>query len=265
MANINKEINWLLKEKYHNQPTKQFTKDIQRLKEGEPLAYVIGFVDFLGCKIDLSKKPLIPRTETEFWVQEALKDIMTSKNFLLSHSLGQNFQILDIFSGSGCIGLAILKNVKNANVIFVDKEKYCLEQIKINCKLNTSLIRANKGCSKGKRFFVVKADVFSAIKGKYDFIFANPPYVPIKNKNKVQKSVLKYEPKKALFGGKDGLFYVKKFLKQAKNYLNSNGKIFMEFDPPQKKEIENLIKKYKYRTYKFNKDQYKKWRWVIID
>ena len=256
MANINKEINWLLKEKYHNQPTKQFTKDIQRLKEGEPLAYVIGFVDFLGCKIDLSKKPLIPRTETEFWVGKVIKDIPIFCRMLECKC--NSIKVLDIFSGSGCIGLAILKNVKNSKVTFADKKKKCLEQIKTNLKINRRLIRTKK--SK-----VVESDVFKNIKGKYDYIFANPPYIPIKNKNKVQKSVLEYEPKKALFGGKDGLFYVKKFLKQAKNYLTSNGKIFMEFDPPQKKEIENLIKKYKYRTYKFNKDQYKKWRWVIID
>ena len=89
-------------------------------------------------------------------------------------------------------------------------------------------------------------------------------YNLMKNKNKVQKSVLKYEPRKALFGGNDGLFYIKKFLKQAKNYLNSGGIIFMEFSPEQKKEIQKLILKYKYKNYKFYKDQYKKWRWVWI-
>ncbi len=102
------------------------------------------------------------------------------------------------------------------------------------------------------------------IKSKYDFIFANPPYIATILRNRIQKSVLEYEPKKALFGGGDGLFYIKKFLGQVKNNLNKNGKIYMEFDSIQKKEIEKLIKKYGYKNYKFYKDQYNKWRWVIV-
>lgn len=69
----------------------------------------------------------------------------------------------------------------------------------------------------------------------------------------------------ALFGGKDGLFYIRKFLKEAKNHLNKNGKIYMEFDYIQKREIERLLKKFSYKNYKFNKDQYNKWRWVEIN
>jgi len=207
-----------------------------------------------------------------------------------------------MFAGSGCIGIAVLKHTKNSEVVFVDNDKKCLKQIKINLKINllqdamsqnaptTSLIRANKGCTKEKRCFVVSSDIFSNIRGKFDYIFANPPYIPDYRKNpsprfrailrnRVQKSVLKYEPKKALFAGKEGLFYIRKFLKQSKNYLNQGGpslpvrhrangvrasKIFMEFSPEQKRKIEKLLKKYKYKDWKFYKDQYNKWRWVMI-
>lgn len=231
---MNKEEAWLLKEKYNNKPSKNFKKDVKRLKRGEPIDYVIGFTEFLGCKIDLSKKPLIPRKETEFWVEQELKKIKQGK-------------ALDIFAGSGCIGIAILKNIKNVKVDFADIEKRCNKK-------------------------VIISDVFSNIKNKYDYIFANPPYIPTARKNKIQESVLKYEPQKALFGdlpdgsqGKDGLFYIKKFLKDAKNHLNAGGQIFMEFDSPQKNKIEKLLEKYGYKKWQFNKDQYKKWRWVEID
>ena len=263
------EVAWLLKEKYSGRPTKAFYRDIERLKIGVPLDYVIGFTEFLGCRINLSKKPLIPRPETEFWVQKTITHTLTNSS--LSGCSGcKKIKVLDVFSGSGCIGIAVLKYIKNVNVVFADNDKKCIEQTKINLSLNSnsqtnlSLIRANKRFVRKKRYVVVKSDVFSNIKGKFDYIFANPPYIPKKNKNKVQKSVLKYEPEKALFGGSDGLFYVKKFLKQAKDHLNKNGVIFMEFDPPQKKEITKLLKKYKYSNWKFHKDQYNKWRWVGI-
>ncbi len=257
---MQKEISWLLKEKYQGKPTAKFQQDVRRLKMGEPVDYVIGFTEFLGCKIDLSKKPLIPRPETEYWVQKATEDIYSDFNGREKRSI----RVLDMFAGSGCIGVSIMRQIKNATLTFVEKEKNFLEQIKINIKINYSLIRTNKRIDNKKRHHVVQSDVFSNIKGRYDYIFANPPYIPTTQKNNIQKSVLQYEPKMALFGGKDGLFYIRKFLAEAKNFLNQNGKIYMEFDPPQKPGIEKLLKKYGYNHWEFRKDQYGKFRYVII-
>jgi release factor glutamine methyltransferase len=237
---MQKEIRWILKEKYKGKETKQFLVDVKRLEAGEPVDYIIGFKEFLGCKIDLSKKPLIPRPETEFWVEQEIKKIKEGR-------------VLDIFSGSGCVGVAILKYRKSLLCDISDVDKNAINQIKINLKIN----KINK-----ERFKIIQSDIFSKIRNKYDFIFANPPYIPTINKNKIQKSVLKYEPKNALFGGKDGMFFINKFLKGVKEHLNDGGTIFMEFDSPQKKQIEKLLKKYKYKKWDFNKDQYGKWRWV---
>jgi release factor glutamine methyltransferase len=87
--------------------------------------------------------------------------------------------------------------------------------------------------------------------------------VATSKKHLVQKSVLENEPHSALFGGKDGLFYIKKFLKQAGNFLKPCGKIFMEFSPEQKKKIRELLSEYGYKNYKFGKDQHNRWRFVV--
>jgi len=243
---MEKEIGWLLKEKYLGKPTEFFYKDIERLKAGEPLDYVIGFTEFLGCKINLSKKPLIPRTETEYWVEKVLTKVKKNKNKL---------NILDIFSGSGCIGISVLKNTKNTKCFFSDLDKNNLKQIKINCKINKI---------DSKRYRIIQSDIFNKINNKFNYIFANPPYIAKTKKNKIQKSVLKFEPAVALFGGNNGFLYINKFLKQAKNHLSENGQIFMEFDFTQKKEIEILVKKYKYSNCEFFRDQFNRWRWVEI-
>ncbi len=237
------EIGWLIKEKYHGVVSDESQVDIARIKQGEPIAYVIGFVDFLGCKIDLSERPLIPRPETEFWVESAIKNINGS------------VKCLDVFAGSGCIGVAVLKNISGAIVDFIDSDDKALKQIQINCELND----IDKS-----RYRIIKSDIFESIEGSYDYIFANPPYIAESKRNNVQESVLIHEPHSALFGGTDGLMYVETFLDKARKYLNNNGKIYMEFDTHQKDKIEKILIDKDFKKFSFHRDQFQMWRFVSL-
>jgi release factor glutamine methyltransferase len=245
---MQKEIQWLLKEKYGGELTAAAKKDIDRLRSGEPLAYVIGFIDFLGCRIDLSKKPLIPRPETEYWAGSEIEKI---KPIVKSNDVA----VLDIFSGSGCIGISIMRQIPRARMVFADASVAAVDQIKINVKINALT---------AGRCEIIQSDMFENITGTFDYMFANPPYIPTARKGRVQKSVLAYEPQDALFGGPDGLFYIEQFLSRARDFLNPGGTIYMEFDNIQKKQIDSLLKKYGYASWQFHKDQYGTWRWVSI-
>lgn len=272
------EVRWLLEEKYEGERTRQAEKDIARLEKGEHVGFVIGWVDFLGCRIDLSKKPLIPRPETEYWVQQVIREIdkrLRKRNFwnrlsLPLASLGarvhtydsQNLfpssaptKILDIFAGSGCIGVAVLKHIPLAVVDFAEQDEKLLKQIQLNADFNGIDPR---------KYGIFDSDIFANVRDTYDFILANPPYIAEAKKDAVQESVLENDPHQALFGGKDGLLYITKFLEQAKQHLKPGGVLYMEFDSHQKNKIAALVQKFGYGKSEFHKDQYGNWRYVVV-
>lgn len=206
-------------------------------------------IQFLNCKIDISKKVFIPREETEYWAKIAIKDIQ-KKELQQKNQL----KVLDIFAGTGCLGIAVLKNTKNTFVDFVDIDKEALDQILINLKINQI---------SQKRYQIIQSNIFSKLQEKkYDFILANPPYVALERIKEVDREVLEKEPHLALMGGRKGMKYIRKFLKKAKEHLKKGGKIYLEFDPLQVEEIRKILIKKGYQ-FQFCKDQFNKLRFVI--
>jgi len=247
---LEKAIDWLKKEKYprlkNHFQNKKFLKDLKRIEKGEPIDYVIGFSYFLNTKIDLRYRPFIPRDETEYLAQKIIEEFNKKRN--------KKIKILDLFSGSGCLGIAFLKNIKNCEVHFAEKNKNCLKQIKFNLRLNNL---------KNKKFKIISSDVFENIKDKYDLIIANPPYV-FKITSEVKK-VLKWEPKEAILAKDKGLFFIKKIIFEGRNFLKNKGTIYLEFDSRQKSLIEKEIKKANYSSYSFLKDQFNKWCFLKLE
>ncbi len=247
-----REREWLLKEKYGGVESDAFRADVARLEKGEPVAYVIGFSTFLGNKIDLSQKPLIPRAETEYWVEKALSELESA------HGKDAPLRILDVFSGSGCIGLAVLKRFPNAKVDFAELEPNALEQIRLNAEGNGY---------NAARYEIFQSDIFSGIPSgrTYDAIFANPPYIDEAHKHtRVDKSVLDHEPHVALFAKENGYELIERFFADAKKFLVSDGRIYLECDDIQKGGVEKILVKQGFTKYLFSKDQFELWRSVSV-
>lgn len=226
-------------------------KDAKKLHGDYPEAYKTGFVVFLGCKIDLSCKTLIPRPETEFWAQAAI-------NYVLQKKIKEP-KILDLCCGSGCLGVAALKKIKNSCVRFVDIDIKAIKQTKINLQIN----KIDK-----KRAKVAKSDLFEKLPkdAEYDAIFVNAPYCDKKRIGEFGEGVLKYEPGIALWGGgKKGLGIIKKIIKQAKRFLADGGALFLEFDPSQELEIKDSLKNAAYKKTELRRDQYGKTRYAVAE
>jgi release factor glutamine methyltransferase len=237
---LKRQIGWLIRDKYAGKINNKLGEDIIRLKKGEPIDYIIGWKPFLNCRIDLSRHPFIPRPETEYWAEKAISEIKKRK---------KKVAVADIFSGSGCIGLAVLKNAKNTKVDFIEKNSKSIKQIEINLRRNWI---------PSKRYRVVCSDIFERTKHKYDFILANPPYVG--RKDFVAEEVKKFEPRSAILAAEDGLAIIRRFLKDARPRLNPSGEIWLEFGYGQKKAIESLLEKNDYEKYEFLRDQYGRYR-----
>lgn len=241
MTRREQEIEWIRQDKYNNAPPKAaFLRDLKRLESGEPVDYIIGFVWFLRCKVDLQYKPLIPRPESEYWAAKAITEAKERNRCV---------RVLDMFSGSGCVGLAFAKNC-NCTVDFADLDKNCLRQIKKNLKINNL---------KGR---VICSDIFKQIKKKYDFIVANPPYIPRKNLAKLNRSVRDFEPHKALVSGKTGLEAIRKFLCSVHKYLAPEGIFYFEFDSWQNKAVRQIAKSNPNIILEILRDQYGKIRYA---
>jgi len=263
-----KESGWLLSEKYAGVKTPEFFADLKRLEAGEPLAFIIGWVDFLGCRIDLSARPLIPRPETEFWVEQTIAQLKTNyhtfvdrlkygsskKGVRTTQATHPQKRILDLFAGSGCIGVALLKHLSDVVVDFGEKDSMLCKQTKKNIAFN----KINQ-----KRTRVIQTNVLSNITDAYDYIFANPPYVDPLKKDTVQDSVLGHEPHDALFADDGGLYFIKQLLADGAAHIKKEGAIYIEFGEGQKETIAGLAKNTSWKS-EFLKDQFGKWRLVKL-
>ena len=220
-----------------------FNDALNRLKDHEPVQYVLGKTTFMDLEFKINSNVLIPRPETEELVRLMLKEDLDGK------------EILDIGTGSGCIAISLAKNLPNAKVTALDISEEAIDVAKENAKFNN--VDTN----------FINADIFEyKSEKKYDVIVSNPPYVRESEKLLMKRNVLKYEPNSALFVDNDNpLIYYQKILEFAKNQLNNDGKIYFEMNEKYKEELKSLLKRNEYLNIIFKKDFFGKIRIVVVD
>ncbi|MBI5799069.1 MAG: methyltransferase [Candidatus Yonathbacteria bacterium] len=238
----------LLTEKYSGRETPEYFADVERLKAGEPYAYVLGYEDFLGARVDLSHKPMIPRPETAHWVLQAIEELRKKGNAPL--------RVIDLFSGSGNIGLGLLKNHPNVFVEFSEIDANLSEQILKSVRLS------NFDESRVKIF---AGDALQGMTGEYDAIFANPPYIAPEAKNELDPE-MSFEPELAFFGDNSGLYHHELLIEKAWDFLKPGGAVYMEADEDQRPAIEAMLKNTSAPkwTYEFWSDQYGQVRFPVL-
>jgi len=200
----------------------------QIIQSHKPLSYIIGWVPFLDLKISVKPPILIPRPETEEWVADLIQKLSPYK--------GKISRILEIGTGSGCIGISLAKNFPLAQIWATDINPQALD-----------LARHNANINEIKNINFLESNLFQTFNNqKFDLIISNPPYIPQNADLKMSLSVTKWEDSGALFAGDLGIDILEKIIQQAPEYLTNQPELpfqlVLEIDVTQNEIIEQISK-----------------------
>ena len=222
-----------LNRKISTKDISQFNELISRRSKKEPIAYILKKKEFWSKKFQLNASTLIPRPETELMVENLIK---IYKN--------QKIDILDVGTGSGCILISLLSELKNSTGTGVDISKKALSVAKKNANLH------NLDCK--IKFY--NRDLINIYNKKYDLIVSNPPYVKSIDIKNLAEDIRNFEPKIALDGGNDGLDLIKKVIYKSKYILKINGLLALEIGNKQYRSVSNILNKNNFKIVKKIKD-----------
>lgn len=219
--------NIFLKDTISCQEKQKINRKLFRRMKGEPLNKIFKKQNFYGFDFKVNNSVLAPRVETEILVEKVINEIKGRKS---------KIDLLDLCTGSGCIGLSIKKvcNDKIDKLVLLDIDNKALRVAKENKKLLN--ISGNVK--------ILKSNMFERLKSsqKFDIITCNPPYITEQEYKNLPVGVKNFDPKISLVGGKEGLDYYKILARESKKYLKSDGKIFVEIGFKQKDKVEKLFR-----------------------
>ncbi len=223
-------VKLLLKQFYLNKAQeKKFYDLISRRSKSEPVAYILKNREFYSLNFFVNKNTLIPRPETEIIVDKILKIYK-----------GKKIKILDIGTGSGCIIISLLKNLKNSSGVGIDISREALNIAKMNSRILL------KNQSNRIKLFNRSIENFETGR-KFDLIISNPPYILSNSIRSLVRDIKDYEPKLALDGGKDGLDVIEKVIYKSTKLLKLNGSLAIEIGNKQYLSVKKILEKNKFR------------------
>ena len=202
---------------------------IQKRSQRIPLQHLVGSVGFYGLDVQVSPNALIPRPETELLVETVIKTIHSHKR------QNEPVKLLDLATGTGCIALALAKELPMAQVWGLDISEDALNLARKNA--------SNSGLE--KRVTWIHSDMWRSIKDpdqKWDYLISNPPYIPSHEIDELEPEVRDHDPKLALDGGQDGLDFYRLLANQADRWISQSGFIFLECGKDQADDIKKLFK-----------------------
>ncbi|MBS4882009.1 MAG: peptide chain release factor N(5)-glutamine methyltransferase [Peptoniphilus harei] len=201
---------------------KKYFDILKKRKEGIPLQYILGREDFYGRTFTVLEGVLIPRQDTEISVEVILK-ILKENNIN---------KMLEIGCGTGIVSITVdLESKRKMDITALDISPYAINNTAINKKNLMSNIK------------ILESDLFDKVSGKFDLIYSNPPYIKSCEIENLQVEVKDHEPRLALDGGNDGLYFYREIIKEAPNYLNNNGFLVFEIGYDEAEDISLIMKK----------------------
>ncbi|MDX9801126.1 MAG: peptide chain release factor N(5)-glutamine methyltransferase [Spirochaetia bacterium] len=215
-----------------------FTEMEEKRVSGYPVAYITGRKEFFSNTYHVDRSVLIPRPDTEILVEKVLEAAEK-----MIHTYGDPLKILDLCTGSGCIAITLKKELgSRVEVEASDISEEAEKTFNINCKEILGYCIPFYRCS-----------LFDGIKGKYNIIASNPPYLEDTHVDKMIANNWP-EPESALRGGADGLDLIRKIAPAACSYMENDGKLFLEADPGQIAEVKRLFSLNRFSSIEISKD-----------
>ena len=222
---------------------------IRRRAAHIPLQHITGEQEFMGYPFCVNEHVLIPRQDTECLVELAVEDIRNRKtqnrcesNNTADQKNEQKVKVLDLCTGSGCIGISVAKLCPDTEVTLADISEGALSVAKKNAQ------NLDAGVT------LIKGNLFENIEGRFDYILSNPPYIPSEVIEGLMPEVKEHEPRLALDGEADGLSFYREIINEAPDYLNPDGRIYFEIGAEQGEDLTHLMNERGFSEVKVHKD-----------
>ncbi len=236
----------LVEEKQENDYFALIEKRARRI----PLQHLTGVQDFMGLEFAVNEHVLIPRQDTEILVEEVLKE------------LHDGMRLLDMCTGSGCILLSLLHYSNDCQGVGVDISKDALKVARLNAERilgEEKVAKLNAECivemeNTVGQIQLLESNLFEQVEGKFDFIVSNPPYIESAVVDTLMPEVRDHEPRLALDGMEDGLFFYRKIVEESRDYLLSGGMLYFEIGYNQAEAVSGLMRDAGFKEVKVIKD-----------